>query len=307
MQKYKYTYSLVVPVYNSAQTLKPLFEEIQIALKGQSYQLIFIDDYSADNSWQVLLELKASTNIDMVLVSLAHNSGQHAALYCGLMYAQGAYVVTLDDDLQHLPSEIKKLQECLEEEKADLVYGIYKQKKHGIVRNTGSKFFAAMVNKFASTPLQGSSFKLIHASIIEKVLQHQHFNFYLDEVLAWHSKKTSFALVEHEERRIGSSGYSPVMLIKMSIRILLSYTALPLKFITYLGLLSSLVSFSFGIYYIYEKFTNDSQMGFTAIIVSIFFSTGLMLFSLGIIGEYISRIFLIQSGKPPFKIKEVER
>jgi undecaprenyl-phosphate 4-deoxy-4-formamido-L-arabinose transferase len=93
----------------------------------------------------------------------------------------------------------------------------------------------------------------------------------------------------------------------MSIRILLTYTALPLKFITYLGFLSSLFSFGFGIFYIYEKLINESQSGFTAIIVSIFFSTGLILFSLGIIGEYISRIFLIQSGKPPFKIKDVER
>ncbi|MEX0595450.1 MAG: glycosyltransferase, partial [Candidatus Paceibacterota bacterium] len=229
------------------------------------------------------------------------------ALYCGLMYTEGKYIVTLDDDLQHKPGEIYKLKECLEAEKADLVYGIYKKKNHGALRNSGSKFFAAVVNKFASTPLQGSSFKLIHANVIEKVLQHQHFNFYLDEVLAWHSKKTSFATVEHEERRSGSSGYSPLMLIQMSLRILLNYTALPLKFITYLGLLSSLVSFGFGIYYIYEKMVNESQTGFTAIIVSIFFSTGLILFSLGIIGEYISRIFLIQSGKPPFKIKEVER
>ena len=307
MKEYKYTYSLVIPVYNSAATLTALVGEIEKVFSDMAIQLILIDDYSVDDSWNVLQGIKANSKLDMVLISLAHNSGQHAALYCGLMYTQGNYIVTLDDDLQHHPQEILKLKATLVEEKADLVYGIYKHKKHGIVRNTGSKVFASIVNKFASTPLQGSSFKLIHADVVEKVLQHQHFNFYLDEVLAWHSKKTSFTIVEHKERLAGSSGYSPAMLIKMSIRILLSYTALPLKFITYLGLLSSLVSFGFGIYYIYEKLTNDSQTGFTAIIVSIFFSTGLILFSLGIIGEYISRIFLIQSGKPPFKIKEVER
>ena len=306
MQEYKYTYSLVIPVYNSANSLPKLVDEIEKALNGKSYQVIFINDSSVDNSWEVLMELKAKSKATMVLVGLAHNSGQHAALYCGLMYAEGNYIVALDDDLQHKPSEIIKLKECLEQENADLVYGIYEQKKHGIVRNVGSRLFAAIVNKFASTPLKGSSFKLIHASLIDKVLQHQHFNFYLDEVLAWHSKNTSFVVVEHEKRIMGSSGYSPIILIKMSIRVLLSYTALPLKFITYLGFLSSLVSFSVGIYYIYEKLINESQSGFTAIIVSIFFSTGLILFSLGIIGEYISRIFLIQTGKPPFKIKDVE-
>jgi undecaprenyl-phosphate 4-deoxy-4-formamido-L-arabinose transferase len=307
VQEYKYSYSLVIPVYNSSNSLAKLVDEIKFALEGESYQVIFINDSSLDNSWQVLMELKAESKAEMVLVSLAHNSGQHAALYCGLMYAEGKYIVTLDDDLQHKPAEILKLKKCLQEENADLVYGIYEQKKHGIVRNTGSRLFAAVVNKFASTPLKGSSFKLIHASVIEKVLQHQHFNFYLDEVLAWHSKKTSFAIVEHQKRIMGSSGYSPILLVKMSIRILLTYTALPLKFITYLGFLSSLFSFGFGIFYIYEKLINESQSGFTAIIVSIFFSTGLILFSLGIIGEYISRIFLIQSGKPPFKIKDVER
>jgi glycosyltransferase involved in cell wall biosynthesis len=302
-----FKYSLVIPVYNSASSLNQLYQEIENSLAGESFQVVFVDDCSIDNSWEILNEIKKQSTEKIVLVSLVNNAGQHAALFCGLLYAQGTYIVTLDDDLQHHPKEINKLFACAIEEKADLVYGIYERKKHHIVRNIGSMFFAQLVNKFASTPLQGSSFKLIHKDVIEKVLQHQHFNFYLDEVLAWHSKKTSFATVIHAKRSVGSSGYSPVTLIKMSLQILLNYTAVPLKFITYLGLFSSMASFGFGLYYIYEKFNSDAQMGFTAIIVSIFFSTGLILFSLGIIGEYISRIFLIQTGKPPFKIRHVER
>lgn len=307
MKTYPYTFSLVIPVYNSARILVKLHQEIEASLANERMQLIFIDDNSLDNSWEILKSLKEKSKNDLVLVSLASNFGQHAALFCGLQYAEGEYIATLDDDLQHHPSEIKKLIKGLKDEKADLVYGIYQQKKHGYVRNTGSKLFAAIVNKFASTPLQGSSFKLIHAELIKKVLLHQHYNFYLDEVLAWYSKKTTFVLVKHAKRALGSSGYSPMSLIKMSTRILLNYTALPLKFITSLGFISALISFGFGIYYIYEKFYNEAQSGFTAIIVSVFFSTGLILFSLGIIGEYISRIFLIQTGKPPFKIKEVQR
>lgn len=307
MQNYPYTYSLIIPVYNSAGTLPALVEEVEHALANESVQLVFIDDYSSDNSWEILLGIKETSKREVVLVSLASNYGQHAALFCGLQYAEGEHVVTLDDDLQHRPQEIVKLMDSMKAEKSDLVYGIYAQKKHGLVRNTGSKMFAAIVNKFASTPLQGSSFKIIHADLVEKVLMHQHYNFYLDEVLAWYSKKTSFTQVEHAERTIGSSGYSPMSLISMSLRILLNYTALPLKFITSLGMVSSLISFGFGIFYIYEKLNNQAQSGFTAIIVSIFFSTGLILFSLGIMGEYISRIFLIQTGKPPFKIRTVER
>ena len=307
MPSKSYRYSLIVPVYNSASTLPKLLEACEHSLSVDDTQIIFINDFSSDNSWEVLLQLKKQSQIDLILVSLTSNFGQHAALFCGLQYAEGEYIVTLDDDLQHHPREIEKLVEAIESENADLVYGIYAQKEHGALRNMGSVVFAAIVNKFASTPLQGSSFKLMRKSLVEKVLHHPHYNFYLDEVIAWYSKKTSFTQVEHGKRLHGSSGYSPVSLIKMSIGILLNYTALPLKFITWLGILSSLISFGFGIFYIYEKLNNDAQVGFTAIIVSIFFSTGLILFSLGIIGEYISRIFLIQTGKPPFKIKEVER
>lgn len=307
MPSKSYRYSLIVPVYNSASTLPKLLEACEHSLSLDDTQIIFINDFSSDNSWEVLLQLKKQSQIDLILVSLASNFGQHAALFCGLQYAEGEYIVTLDDDLQHHPREIEKLAEAIESENADLVYGIYAQKEHGALRNMGSVVFAAIVNKFASTPLQGSSFKLMRKSLVEKVLHHPHYNFYLDEVIAWYSKKTSFTQVEHGKRLHGSSGYSPVSLIKMSIGILLNYTALPLKFITGLGILSSLISFGVGIFYMYEKLNNDAQVGFTAIIVSIFFSTGLILFSLGIIGEYISRIFLIQTGKPPFKIKEVER
>lgn len=307
MEKKDITYSLVIPVYNSASILPLLFQEIEKYLGDELYQLVLVNDCSYDNSWEVLEELKSKSKHDVVLVNLANNSGQHIALYCGLMYAEGKYVISLDDDLQHNPSEIKKLKLKAETENADVVYGIYKAKKHSIVRNSGSKIFATIVNKFASTPLQGSSFKLIRKDLVQKVIQHNHFNFYLDEVLAWHSTNTSFVEVEHFKREVGSSGYSPLKLIKMSLMVLLNYTALPLKFITNLGILSSLVSFGFGIFYIVQKVNGETQSGFTALIVSIFFSTGLILFSLGIIGEYISRIFLLQTGKPPFKIKEVKK
>lgn len=307
MIKTTYTYSLVIPVYNSASILPSLFQEIEKYFGEEACQLILVNDNSFDNSWEVLQELKVLSKLDVVIVNLAHNSGQHIALFCGLMYAEGEFVISLDDDLQHHPSEIKKLKFKAEEENADVVYGIYKAKQHNIVRNSGSKIFATIVNKFASSPLRGSSFKLIKNDLVKKVIQHNHFNFYLDEVLAWHSTNTAFVEIEHFKREIGSSGYSPVKLIKMSVLVLLNYTALPLKFITYLGILSSLVSFGFGIYYIIQKINNEVELGFTALIVSIFFSTGLILFSLGIIGEYISRIFLLQTGKPPFKIKEVKK
>ncbi|MCB9255634.1 MAG: glycosyltransferase family 2 protein [Chitinophagales bacterium] len=298
-----YTYSLVIPVYNSVDSLRLLVDEIAKVFRPEEYQIILVDDHSSDNSWELMKTLKAESKLNISLISLAQNAGQHIALFCGLMHAKGEFIITLDDDLQHRPDEIIKLVNKAVEDEADLVYGIYEQKKHSAIRNSGSKFFGNILNRFASSPAQGSSFKLIRRELVLKVIQHQHFNFYLDEVLAWYSAKTSYVTVIHAPRLNGKSGYSNFKLMEMSLRLLFNYTVLPLKFITYFGLVSSLTSFGFGVYYIVEKINNGAQSGFTAIIVSIFFSTGLILLSLGIIGEYISRVFRIQSGKPPFKIK----
>lgn len=300
-----YKYSLVIPVYNSASSLAVLVAEIAKAFNLEEYQIILVDDHSNDNSWEVMKTLKAENKLNISIISLAQNAGQHIALFCGLMHAKGEYIITLDDDLQHSPVEIEKLVNRANEEEADLVYGIYDEKKHGVIRNSGSRFFGNLFNRFASSPAQGSSFKLIRRELVQKVIRHQHFNFYLDEVLAWYSAKTSYVQVKHAPRLNGVSGYSSFKLMEMSLRLLFNYTALPLKFITYFGLASSLASFGFGIYYIVEKVNNGAQSGFTAIIVSVFFSTGLILLSLGIIGEYIGRVFRIQTGKPPFKIKAI--
>ncbi|MCB0509241.1 MAG: glycosyltransferase family 2 protein, partial [Bacteroidetes bacterium] len=288
-----YTYSLVIPVYNSVDSLRLLVDEIAKVFRPEEYQIILVDDHSSDNSWELMKTLKAESKLNISLISLAQNAGQHIALFCGLMHAKGEFIITLDDDLQHRPDEIIKLVNKAVEDEADLVYGIYEQKKHSAIRNSGSKFFGNILNRFASSPAQGSSFKLIRRELVLKVIQHQHFNFYLDEVLAWYSAKTSYVTVIHAPRLNGKSGYSNFKLMEMSLRLLFNYTVLPLKFITYFGLVSSLASFGFGVYYIIEKINNGAQSGFTAIIVSIFFSTGLILLSLGIIGEYISRVFRI--------------
>lgn len=300
-----YKYSLVIPVYNSASSLAILVAEIASVFKSEEYQIILVDDHSSDNSWEVMNSIKNENKLNISIISLAQNAGQHIALFCGLMHAKGDYIITLDDDLQHRPDEIVKLVNKAIDEDADLVYGIYEEKKHGSIRNRGSKFFGNLFNRFASSPAQGSSFKLIRRELVFKVIKHQHFNFYLDEVLAWYSTKTSYVKVKHSPRLNGQSGYSGIKLMQMSLRLLFNYTALPLKFITYFGLISSLASFGFGVYYIFQKLNSGAQSGFTAIIVSVFFSTGLILLSLGIIGEYIGRVFRIQTGKPPFKIKSI--
>ncbi len=304
-KKYLFDFSIIVPVYNSTDTLEKLTHLISDALKGYSYQIIFVNDKSMDNSWSKLESLYQENPEKFVAVNLEKNVGQHLALFCGMQMAKGEFVVTLDDDLQIPPKEILKIFDKIKSEKADLVYGVFPQKKHSKVRNAGSKFFGKIFSTYASTPRNGSSFKIINHSIVARIIEHNHHNVYIDELLGWYSSKTGFVEIEHNKRQEGNSGYSFISLVKLAINVFVNYTALPLKMITLLGLFSSLVSFLLGAYFLYQKFMIGAALGFTALIVSIFFSTGLILFSLGIIGEYISRLFLIHTGKPAFKIKKI--
>lgn len=303
--KYSYDISIVIPVYNSSNTLEKLFSLIKNSLKDLNFQVVFVNDCSYDNSWSKLENIQKENKKNVIAINLDKNAGQHIALFCGMQLVGGKYIVTLDDDLQVEPKEIIKLISALKKEDSDVVYGIFPKKKHNRIRNNGSKFFGKIFSTYASTPRNGSSFKIIKREIINDLKEHNHHNIYIDELLAWYSKKTSFVEIEHNKRQDGNSGYSFTKLVQLSLNLFVNYTALPLKIITFLGIFSSLISFVLGIYFLYQKYIEDVPIGFTALIVTIFFSTGIILFSLGIIGEYISRIYLVQSGKPAYKIKEI--
>lgn len=301
----EYDFSIVVPVYNSAATIELLYQACSEVFSQNKFQIIFIDDASFDESWCKIATLKEN-NSNVTGIQLQKNAGQHAATFCGFVFAKGNYIITIDDDMQVHPQEILKLIDCAQQEDADVVYGVYDKKQHSSVRNLGSKAISKILIKYGSAVKDGSSFKLIHHSITDKIISTNRQKIFLDELIGWYSNKTAFTTVQHDKRTDGQSGYNLFKLTKMAFHLMVSYTVLPLKFITWLGLFSSIISFGFGIYYIYQKINDVTDVsGFTALIVAIFFSTGLILFSLGIIGEYLSRIFLLQMGKPPFKIKYI--
>jgi glycosyltransferase involved in cell wall biosynthesis len=301
------SYSIVVPVYNSAKTLEELCARLVQTFNANeiSFEIILVNDNSKDNSWDIIKRIKSNSSDNVTAVNLSQNFGQHKALLCGFQQTTGDYVVTIDDDLQYFPEDILQLIEEQKKSNADVVYGIYENKKHAAWRNAGSGMIAKLFRHFASMPVKGSSFKLISKEIINQIKNYNQPFVFLDEIIAWHSSNTSFTSIRHEERKEGTSGYSLFKLIKYSFQIIVSYTTLPLRIITWFGLLAFLVCLGFVIYFVYMKYTYGAELGFTTLIVSIFMSTGLILFSIGIIGEYISRLFMIQTQKPLFIIKEI--
>lgn len=300
-------YSVIIPVYNSEKTLEEVTRRVIALFKGISFpvELILVNDGSKDKSWEIIKQLKNEFPGQVTGVNLARNFGQHKALLCGFNHCTGDFIITIDDDLQHYPEDITCLIEQQARTQADIVYGIYKKKKHSLFRNIGSNTLTYIFLKFANTPHQGSSFRLLSRYVIDEVKHYNSPFVFLDEILAWHSRGNSFADIRHENRTEGHSGYNIFKLIGYAFQIIITYTVLPLRLITWFGLIAFFVSLGFICFFIYQKYTYGAELGFTTLIVSIFMSTGLLLFSIGIIGEYISRLFILQSHKPPFIIKEI--
>ncbi len=301
------TYSIIIPVFNSEASLVELNERIHkvFAEINQSFEIIYVEDGAKDRSWEILRVLHREQKETVKAIKLSKNYGQHNAIFCGLSFAQGEYVITIDDDLQIPPEEIKKLILKYQETEADLVYGFFKKKKHNPVRNLGSKFLKKASKAINDTQGEGSSFKLFTKKLAQQILSH-HQNFvYIDELFLWYTEDIAYVEVEHLKRQDSKSGYSFSKLFKLFFNITIYYTAVPLKIMTFTGLISSIISFIVGIRFIARWMMFDVPLGYTSIIVAVLFSTSLILFSLGIIGEYLNRLYIVQNKKPPYSIKKV--
>jgi glycosyltransferase involved in cell wall biosynthesis len=299
-------YSIVVPVFNSEASLEELFMRLSEVMdaESKSFECIFVDDGSQDKSWDVLKKIRKERPGNITVIRLAKNFGQHSATFCGFSFAKGNYIITIDDDLQCPPEEIPKLIRTMEEQDADLVYGIYRKTKHSLYRNIGSKSFKS-ISRLLGGPKHGSSFRLVEKAVIDKILAHNQNFIFIDEILNWYTDDVIYTVVEHHKRKFKRSGYSSRKIWGMVANIMYYYSTAPLKLMVYGGLISSIIFFLFSLYFIFRKIIHNVPLGYTSLIVTILFSTSLILLSLGVIGEYLSRIYMVQNKKPVYSIKKV--
>lgn len=292
--------SIVIPVYKSAETLEELFAQIRATLeKRVPFEVIFVDDGSNDGSWAKLEQIKKANPSLVKAVKFNRNYGQHNAIACGFGFAKGQVIVTMDDDLQHPPSEIIKLLDKYEETGADLVYGQYISKQHAKWRNAGSTVLQS------GSESGGTSFRLLIKPIAEKVTAHlQHGFLFIDEVIRWYTNQIAFVEVEHHPRRSGKSTYTGGKLVRMYFDILINYSAVPLKVMTWIGLISSFLTFLLGVRFIYNKLVHGSTPGFTAIIVTVLFSTSILMLCMGIVGQYMHKLYRLQNRRPSYSIEK---
>lgn len=301
-------FSVVVPVYNSQETLVELTDKIHKTLNkmSENYEIIFIDDASCDNSWQILEEIYKKSSSNVKIIQLAKNFGQQNAVICGFQHSRGEYIITMDDDLQHPPENIPNLYNKLIGNNYDVVIAKFPQKKHSRFRNMGSNFLNYVNYKVFDKPfeLKMTSFRIIKRSVIENILNISMIHPAIGPLILLTTKNISNVEVAHSPRIIGNSGYSLRKSLKLAFDAIVNYSPLPLKIISIIGLTSSTVGFCLAIYFIFHRIYIDRLLpGWTSLIVINLFFFGLILFSLGIIGEYLIRIVQHIKSYPTYIIR----
>jgi polyisoprenyl-phosphate glycosyltransferase len=304
-------YSVVIPVFNAAETLSELIARLTSVFesKTSNYEIILVDDASPDNSWKVMRALRDKDR-RVKIIRHMKNFGQHKAILCGLHCAKGDVIVTMDDDLQHPPEEIPNLLAALSgEEGADVAIGVYDVKRHSGFRNAGSRIVQAVTARILSrgTEVRLGSFRAMKREVVRELLAIRTHAPRVSPMLLQITDRIKNVRVRHEPRKVGRSGYNLRRLVSDSLDNILSHSALPLQVVSGIGFGSSLLSFAMSIHYLLKYLlVGISVRGWTSTILLLLFFFGVLLFSLGIVGEYLVRILREVQGTPRSIIREKE-
>jgi polyisoprenyl-phosphate glycosyltransferase len=295
--------SVVIPVYNSSSTLKNLTQRLLSVLDSTSisYEIIFVEDGSHDNSWEVLSDLQKTYTDRIVAIQLMRNYGQHNAIMCGFRHTCGEYIITMDDDLQNPPEEIPKLLAAIKNSKLDLIYGYYDSKSHDMWRNMGSALITFFYRRVFRSSVIPSAFRIINRALLEGIFSYD-LNFtYIDGLLAWNTQRVGEILVEHHPRATGRSGYSISKLLLLAFNLFTNFSLIPLQLVSACGFSVAITGFFIGLYYLCQYlFSNIAVPGYASTIIAILVLGGTQLLALGIMGEYLGRLHLNVNHKPQY-------
>ncbi len=300
--------SFVIPCYRSAQTIGGVVQEIDAAMKdlpAYTYEIILVNDSSPDDTFEAIRALCAQRG-DICGVNLARNFGQHAALMAGFGYARGDVVVCLDDDGQTPADEVGKLLGKMEEG-YDVVYAKYAHKQHSGFRNFGSKINELMTRVMLGKPkeLYLSSYFAAKRFVVEEMLRYTNPYPYVIGLVLRTTKNIANVEVAHREREIGTSGYTIGKLLGLWFNGFTAFSIKPLRIATAVGCLTACMGFLYGIYTVVKKFINPNvPVGFSALMAALVFLGGMIMLMLGLIGEYIGRIYISLNNSPQYVIKE---
>ena len=300
----KMNVSVVVPVYNGSDTLPMLVEELERVLPdvADKFELVLVNDGSPDHSWQVINEL-AGSHPWVRGIDLMRNYGQHNATLCGVREACYEVIVIMDDDLQNPPREIPKLLEKLAEG-YDVVYGVSRRRQQAWWKTLASVFVKRAIAYVMGlrTVRDIGAFKAFRADLRRSFEDFKSPDVLVDVLLSWGTSRFASVTVDEEPRTVGETNYNLFKLIKVSLLVLTSYTTVPLRFASIIGFLFTLFGVGVLIYVLVVYFAAGSIPGFPFLASTIIIFSGVQLFALGIIGEYLARVFERTGGKQTYSI-----
>ncbi len=300
--------SVIIPIYNEAENLLELYKRlIASVLKiSRSYEIIFIDDGSSDNSLEILRSLK-NKDKNVRIIKFTRNFGQQSAVLAGFRHCKGETIVQLDADLQNPPEEISKLIQKLNEG-YDMVSGVRKNRQDFFLRRLCSNFLFKLVSKLMGKNIMVdiSSFRVMKRGVIEKINQCKDKSKFLSALVSWMGIPSARIEVEHSGRLYGQTKYSTGKLFQSAMDIITGFSRLPLRMVTYLGFFGATIGFILMIFLLIQRYVRGVMYDGLTVLTALFsLFAGVQLLSIGILGEYIGRIYSQVQDRPDYIIEDI--
>jgi glycosyltransferase involved in cell wall biosynthesis len=309
MTRHEYTLSIVIPVYRGAKTVGPLVEALSALEVPGGHEIILVNDGSPDDSLAVCRELMRKARLPLTVVDLARNFGEHNAVMAGLQQARGAWIITMDDDLQNPPSEVLHLLEHAQRSGKEAIYTRYGVKEHAAWRNLGSRFTNRVADWLLDKPkgLYLSSFRCISAFVAANVVKYAGPFPYIDGLVLQVTQSVDCIEVKHLPRTDGRSTYTLRRLIRLWLNMFINFSVMPLRLSTLTGIALSIIGALASVEVLAEAMIRSTPPGWGSLMAAVLLLSGVQLLILGLVGEYLGRLYLTMNGKPQFIVKEVER
>jgi undecaprenyl-phosphate 4-deoxy-4-formamido-L-arabinose transferase len=303
----RYALSVVIPVYRGADSIGELVDALAGLRIAGGHEVILVNDGSPDNSAEVCRGLAARTDLPVTFVNLSRNFGEHNAVIAGLRHIRGDYVITMDDDLQNPISEVVKLFEHARAGGWDVVYTYYEHKQHAAWRNLGSRFANWVADRLLDKPrgLYLSSFRCMSAFVADAVTKYEGPYPYVDGLIMQATQHIDRILVEHMPRASGQSGYTLRRLVRLWLNLFVNFSAMPLRISVIAGAVVGLLGLAGFVAVVIEALLRAPPPGWASLMAGTFLLSGIQMMMLGIIGEYLGRLFLTVNGKPQSLVREV--